>query len=159
MQTTVEPDAEPAAMTHVRRHEEPLRIGLDEHRLHSRRRGAPEREPTVTVMVRQHHDERTLAANEERGVESIGKDDRDVAARPDVDERHVGVTIDAQPEPDRVADAIGRLVCPDFHVEPLALIDRAVDVFAVDAHASRFPLRIGQRRPLAGEFRHLDRRH
>jgi hypothetical protein len=49
----------------VRRHEEALRIGLDERALKPGGSGAPEREAAVAVVVREHHDERALAAHEE----------------------------------------------------------------------------------------------
>ena len=66
MQLAVEPDAEPAPMADIRRHEEPFRIGLDEHRLHARRRGAPDGEAAVAVVVGQHHQEGAFLADEER---------------------------------------------------------------------------------------------
>jgi len=68
MDTAVEPDPEPAAMTDVRRPEETLRIGLDQHLLHSFLGGAPDREATVAVVVAEHHQERPPPAHEERRV-------------------------------------------------------------------------------------------
>src|SRR5207253_6271320 len=67
VEAAVEPDTEPAAVADVRRYEEPLAVGLDQHRLHSLGSGAPDREPPVPVVVRQDHDERALAADEEGG--------------------------------------------------------------------------------------------
>src|SRR3979490_679796 len=64
--SAVEPDAEPAAMTDVRRHEEALPVGFHHHRLATLGRGAPDREAAVAVMVGKHHQERLLAPHEER---------------------------------------------------------------------------------------------
>src|SRR5918999_1372776 len=46
----VEPGAEPAAMADVGRNEESLRVGLDEHLLHSGRGRAPDRKAAVAVV-------------------------------------------------------------------------------------------------------------
>ena len=53
-------------MADIRRDEEPLRVGVHEHRLETVGRRAPDREPPVAVMVGQHHHERALTADEER---------------------------------------------------------------------------------------------
>src|SRR5436190_23477099 len=67
VEPAIEADAEPAAVADVGRHEEPLRLGLDEHLLHPVAGGAPDCEATVPVVVVEHHHERPLAAHEERG--------------------------------------------------------------------------------------------
>ena len=53
-------------MADVRRDEEPVGVGIDEHRLEAVRGRAPDREPPVAVVVAQHHRKRPLAADEER---------------------------------------------------------------------------------------------
>ncbi len=58
--------AQPPAMTHIRRPEEPFRLGLDEVGLDPVRRGAPDGQPAVAMMVGQKHDEAPLVADEER---------------------------------------------------------------------------------------------
>jgi hypothetical protein len=63
----VEPDAEPATVPDVGRHEEPLGIALDQHLLHPLRSGAPHREAPVPVVVREHHQEGPFAPDEEGG--------------------------------------------------------------------------------------------
>jgi hypothetical protein len=65
VQASVEPDPEPAAVAHVRRDEEALWVGLDEHRLHPGRGRTPDREAAVAVVVGEHHQERFLATHEE----------------------------------------------------------------------------------------------
>ena len=78
-------DAEPAAVADVRRDEEPLRVEVDERRLDARRGRAPDREAPVAVVVRQHHQERALAADEERrravaeSLARLGKRETDFA--------------------------------------------------------------------------------
>jgi len=52
-------------VTDVRRHEELLRVGLDEQALIARRRRAPDREAPVAVVVVEHHQEAPLPAHEE----------------------------------------------------------------------------------------------
>ena len=52
-------------MTDVRRPEEALRIGLDEHLLGSLFGRGPDREPAVAVVVVEHHQERALVSDEE----------------------------------------------------------------------------------------------
>ena len=54
-------------MAGVRGHEELLRIGVGEELLNALGRGTPDREAPVAVVVRQHHQEGALAADEERG--------------------------------------------------------------------------------------------
>src|SRR5437588_4993595 len=54
VEAAVEPHAEPPAVADVRRDEEPLRVGLDEHALHPVGSGAPDREAPVAVVVREH---------------------------------------------------------------------------------------------------------
>src|SRR5439155_17365373 len=65
VEAAVEPDAEPAAVSHVRRDEEPLRVRLDERPLQPLGPSAPDREAAVAVAIRHHHDERPLAAHKE----------------------------------------------------------------------------------------------
>lgn len=60
-------NTEPTAMTDVRRSEEALRIGLDHLRLNSVGCGAPDREPSVVVMIVEKHHEALLVTDEERG--------------------------------------------------------------------------------------------
>jgi hypothetical protein len=52
-------------VTDVRRPEEALRVGLDEHLLDAALGRAPDREASVAVLVVQHHEERSLVADEE----------------------------------------------------------------------------------------------
>jgi len=47
----VQPHADPPEPADVRRHEVVLRLAVDQHRLRARRRGAPQREPAIAVMV------------------------------------------------------------------------------------------------------------
>src|SRR5260221_5826377 len=54
-------------MPDIRRDEEPCGVGIDEQLLVAGRRRAPDREPTVAVMVVEQHEEAFLLANEERG--------------------------------------------------------------------------------------------
>src|SRR4051794_40158163 len=65
VEAPVEPHAQPATRTHVRRDEELVGVRLDQHLLHPLRRGAPDRETAVAVVVVHHHQERTLLADEE----------------------------------------------------------------------------------------------
>src|SRR5215217_462980 len=67
VQAAIEPHADPAPMTDVRRDEVELRLRLDEPALEPVRRRAPEREAAVAVVVVEVHHERALAADEERG--------------------------------------------------------------------------------------------
>src|SRR6266511_2441023 len=57
VEPTVEPEAEPPAMADVRRDEEALPVRVDQHLLHSAGRRAPDREPAVAVVIRQHETE------------------------------------------------------------------------------------------------------
>src|SRR5262249_53514328 len=66
IEATVEADAEPPAMPDVRGDEELVRIGIDEHPLHSLGRSAPDRKAPVAVMVVHDHQERLLLPDEER---------------------------------------------------------------------------------------------
>jgi hypothetical protein len=52
-------------VTDVRRPEEALRVGLDEHFLDAALGRTPEREAAVAVLVVQHHEKRSLLADEE----------------------------------------------------------------------------------------------
>ncbi len=47
----VDPDADPAAVSDVRRHEETVRVGLDQQRLHAHLRGQPDREVVGTMVM------------------------------------------------------------------------------------------------------------
>src|SRR5438067_6480731 len=47
----VQPHADPAAKADIRRHEEPLRRHSLQRLLLPRRRGAPERQPAILVMI------------------------------------------------------------------------------------------------------------
>src|SRR5207302_10957022 len=51
VEIAVEADAEPAPMPHVRRHEELVRVGVDEQLLVAGRGGAPDREAPVAVVL------------------------------------------------------------------------------------------------------------
>jgi len=53
-------------VTNVRRNEEPLRVLLDKHLLHPKRRVAPDGEPAVAVVIVHERDERLLVPHEER---------------------------------------------------------------------------------------------
>jgi hypothetical protein len=65
VQAPIEAYAQPATVAHVRRDEETLGIGVDEHGLHSSRRRAPDREPPVAVVICHHHQKRLFATHEE----------------------------------------------------------------------------------------------
>src|SRR6266511_4332994 len=54
-------------MADVRRNEETVRFRLDQRLLHPVRRGAPDRESPVAVVVREHHQEGLLLSYEEGG--------------------------------------------------------------------------------------------
>jgi len=54
-------------MADVRRNEETVRFRLDQRLLHPVRRGAPDRESPVAVVVREHHQEGFLLSYEEGG--------------------------------------------------------------------------------------------
>ena len=81
----VEAKTEPAPMTDVRRPEEPLRIGVDEHFLHPWCGCTPDREAPVAVMVGQDHQKRPLAADEEgrrtvtEALAGLGQPEADLA--------------------------------------------------------------------------------
>jgi hypothetical protein len=64
----VETQSEPAAVTDVRRAEEPLGVGLDEHLLDAVLGRSPQREPPVAVVVVQDHREGALVPDEEGRV-------------------------------------------------------------------------------------------
>ena len=82
---TVEPDAEPASVADVRRHEEPLRIRLHEHLLHPVGSSAPDRKASVAMVICQHHQERALRPHEEgrrsvaESLARLGKREADLA--------------------------------------------------------------------------------
>ena len=85
IQPAIEANAQPAAMPHVRWHEELLRIGIRQELLNAVRRRAPDREAPVAVMVREHHQEGSLATNEKGGravaqaLAGLGKRKADLA--------------------------------------------------------------------------------
>ena len=86
----IEAHAEPAPLADVGRPEEPLRLLLDQLGLDAGRRGAPDGQPAVLVVVVEEHDERLLAPNEEgrRAVARPLGDLREVQAdAPDVGQR------------------------------------------------------------------------
>jgi hypothetical protein len=60
-------NTEPAKVSHVRRSEEALRIGIDEIGLDTVRGSAPNREPAVVVVVVQKHHEAFPVSDEEGG--------------------------------------------------------------------------------------------
>jgi predicted phosphodiesterase len=63
-QPGVELDADPTAVADVRRAEVVLGLAVDERLLHPGRRGAPEREAAIAMVVVDVHHERLLAADE-----------------------------------------------------------------------------------------------
>src|SRR4051795_3018759 len=65
VQPAVQPYPDPAAVAHVGRAEVVLGLGAHERVLHPLRRGAPQRQPSVVVMVVVEHHERLYVAHEE----------------------------------------------------------------------------------------------
>jgi hypothetical protein len=88
VESAVEPHAEPAAVADVGRHEETLRVGLHQHPLDPVGSGAPDREAAVAVVVRQDHQKRPLATDEEGGcavaeaLARLGQTEADLADPP-----------------------------------------------------------------------------
>jgi hypothetical protein len=81
----IEANAQPAAMSDIRWHEELLRVGVRQERLNAVGRCAPDRESTVAVVVRQHHQKGSLATNEKGGramaqaLAGLGEGETDLA--------------------------------------------------------------------------------